>query len=121
MALAVRSVQYICLDLVSIAIAEGANKPSDTIVSVPVPSRFARWMRGTRWVVVAHAFVAGAATSESERKIVVGGIETIPPSTFEGANYVALGHLHRPQTAGGDHIVYSGFSFDRIGLMQIGP
>jgi exonuclease SbcD len=86
------------------------------VVSAQVEAARVHVPDNARWVVVVHAFVAGAATSESERKIVVGGIETIPPSTFEDANYVALGHLHRPQTAGGDHIVYSGspiaFGFD---------
>lgn len=51
--------------------------------------------------VVAHAFVAGAATSDSERDLTVGGSESVPASAFEGLGYVALGHLHRPQTAGG--------------------
>ncbi len=74
----------------------------------------------TRWVVIAHAFVSGAAVSESERSLTrVGGIETVPSSVFDGAAYVALGHLHRPQTAGADHIRYSGsplaFGFDESG------
>lgn len=65
---------------------------------------------GARWIIVAHAFVAGAATSDNERSLarVVGGIETVPASTFDGAHYVALGHLHRPQAAGAPHIRYSG-------------
>ncbi|MEL6830317.1 MAG: exonuclease subunit SbcD, partial [Pseudomonadota bacterium] len=74
-----------------------------------------------RWVVVAHAFVDGAATSESERPLVrtVGGIETVSAAAFDGAHYVALGHLHRPQSVGKDHIRYSGaplaFGFDEEG------
>ena len=71
---------------------------------------------GARWVIVAHTFVTNAQTSEAERKISVGGVETVPADTFEGAHYVALGHLHRPQSAGADHIHYSGaplaFGFD---------
>ncbi|MGL5810996.1 MAG: exonuclease SbcCD subunit D [Nocardioides sp.] len=50
--------------------------------------------RHTRSVVVAHAFVAGAAASESERDISVGGVSIVPTSAFEGIDYVALGHLH---------------------------
>lgn len=69
-----------------------------------------------RWVVVAHAFVTGADPSESERKLVVGGVETAPADLFDRANYVALGHLHRPQIVGSGHIRYSGspiaFGFD---------
>ncbi len=71
---------------------------------------------GARWVIVAHAFVTGGLPSESERRLTVGTVETVSYSLFEGANYVALGHLHRPQTAGGDTIRYSGsplaFGFD---------
>lgn len=74
-----------------------------------------------RWIVVAHAFVDGAATSESERPLMrmVGGIETVSASAFDGAHYVALGHLHRPQSVGLKHVRYSGaplaFGFDEEG------
>ena len=72
---------------------------------------------GVRWVAVAHAFVAGASNSESERPLTrVGGIETVSTEVFAGAHYVALGHLHRPQEVGAAHIRYSGsplaFGFD---------
>ena len=70
-----------------------------------------------RWVIVAHAFVTGATVSEGERSLTrAGGIETASAEIFEGAHYVALGHLHRPQAIGADHIRYSGsplaFGFD---------
>lgn len=75
---------------------------------------------GARWVVAAHAFVAGAQGSDSERPLArAGGVETVSPRVFDGAQYVALGHLHRPQTAGAPHIRYSGaplaFSFEEAG------
>jgi exonuclease SbcD len=76
---------------------------------------------GARWIVIAHAFVAGATSSEGERPLsrAVGGIETVPADLFAGAHYVALGHLHRPQRAGADHIRYSGaplaFGLDEAG------
>ena len=75
---------------------------------------------GARWIVVAHAFVAGGSVSESERSLVrVGGVETVSPEIFAGAHYVALGHLHRPQAVGVPHIRYSGsplaFGFDEVG------
>jgi exonuclease SbcD len=50
--------------------------------------------RGARSVVMAHAFVTGGATSESERDISVGGVSAVPPSVFSGVDYAALGHLH---------------------------
>jgi len=76
--------------------------------------------QGARWVVTAHAFVAGGDASEAERALTrVGGIETVPAEAFDGAHYVALGHLHRPQTAGADHVRYCGaplaFGFDEAG------
>jgi DNA repair protein SbcD/Mre11 len=52
---------------------------------------------GAPSVVVAHAFVAGGAESESERPLSVGGSGNVPAGTFAGFSYVALGHLHRPQ------------------------
>ena len=51
-----------------------------------------------RSVVLAHAFVTGGASSDSERDITVGGVPDAPVSVFDGIDYVALGHLHRPQT-----------------------
>jgi len=54
--------------------------------------------RGTRSVVMAHAFVAGGEPSESERDISVGGVSRVATSVFDGVDYVALGHLHRPHT-----------------------
>lgn len=76
---------------------------------------------GARWVIVAHAFVTGAMVSHTERPLtrVAGGIETVPADVFDGAHYVALGHIHRPQTAGAAHIRYAGaplaFGFDEEG------
>lgn len=58
-------------------------------------------------VVMAHAFVNGGIGSESERDISVGGVSGVNPQVFEGASYVALGHLHgRQQVA--EHQHYSG-------------
>ncbi len=51
-----------------------------------------------RSVVMAHAFVVGGEPSESERDIRVGGVDSVPAGVFAGVDYVALGHLHGPQT-----------------------
>ena len=66
---------------------------------------------GLRSVIAAHAFVAGAEPSESERSLMVGGVERVAGSTFAGIDYVAMGHLHGPQTPDspeGTVIRYSG-------------
>lgn len=62
---------------------------------------------GTRAVVLAHAFVVGGEATGSERSISVGGVETVPMSAFDGIDYVALGHLHSPQTLS-ESVRYSG-------------
>lgn len=62
---------------------------------------------GVRSVVLAHAFVVGGEATGSERSISVGGVETVPLRAFDGIDYVALGHLHSPQTLS-DAVRYSG-------------
>ncbi|CAN5685031.1 exonuclease SbcCD subunit D [soil metagenome] len=73
---------------------------------------------GVRSIVLAHAFVAGAAPSESERDISVGGVSRVPVSVFDDVDYVALGHLHGRQVLA-DHVRYSGsplaYSFSEAG------
>src|SRR5690348_3550996 len=61
---------------------------------------------GARSVVLAHAFVGGGVPSESERDICVGGVDLVPAGVFDGVDYVALGHLHRPQSVS-ERIWYS--------------
>ncbi|MFD4179903.1 exonuclease SbcCD subunit D [Rhodococcus sp. NPDC058514] len=60
-----------------------------------------------RSVLLAHAFVVGAEATGSERSISVGGVETVSAAAFDGVDYVALGHLHSPQTLS-DRVRYSG-------------
>jgi exonuclease SbcD len=60
-----------------------------------------------RSVVLAHAFVVGGEATGSERSISVGGAETVPADVFDGVDYVALGHLHSPQTIS-ERVRYSG-------------
>jgi len=63
---------------------------------------------GARTVAIAHAFVAGCESSESERPLTVGGAGTVDASCFQPFHYVALGHLHKSQKTGGDHVQYAG-------------
>lgn len=71
---------------------------------------------GARDVVVAHAFVIGGAESASERQLSVGGSGAVAGGLFDGFDYVALGHLHKPQQLGSERVRYSGsllkYSFD---------
>lgn len=95
---------------------EGINAPAD-VISAQIAAARDQVPKDARWVVVSHAFVAGGAVGETERALTrVGGIETVPSETFDGADYVALGHLHKPQEVGSHNIRYSGsplaFGFD---------
>ncbi len=70
-------------------------------------------MNHNRKVLVYHGFVAGSARdevaeSESERIISVGGHDFIRTTVFEPFNYVALGHLHKPQWVVEGKIRYAG-------------
>ena len=60
-----------------------------------------------RNVLIAHQFVTGAVTSESE-ELIVGGSENVDSSVFDRFDYVALGHIHRPQQIGRETLRYSG-------------
>lgn len=55
---------------------------------------------GTRSVALAHAFVTGGHPCESERDITIGGVASVPATTFAGVDYMALGHLHGAQRVG---------------------
>lgn len=56
---------------------------------------------------LAHTFLVGMATCDSERYIEVGGSEAMDASVFHDFDYVAMGHLHRMQKAT-KKVVYSG-------------
>jgi DNA repair protein SbcD/Mre11 len=61
-----------------------------------------------RSVLVAHTFVAGGETSESERELTIGNVDRVSVAAFEGFDYVALGHLHASQQLDGPRVAYSG-------------
>ena len=66
---------------------------------------------GRRNVLLAHQFVTGAERSDSEEN--VGGLDNVDASVFEGFDYVALGHIHKPQSvacdkSGNVRVRYSG-------------
>ncbi len=68
-------------------------------------------------IATGHLTTVGASSSESVREIYVGALEAFPTSAFPPADYIALGHIHRPQRVGGlEHIRYCGspipLSFD---------
>ena len=63
---------------------------------------------GVRNVALGHQLVAGASLFCDSETLSVGGAEALDAAVFAGYDYAALGHLHREQRAGADHVYYSG-------------
>lgn len=64
---------------------------------------------GQALILMSHAHMQGGETSDSERPIIIGNEEALSTALFDDViDYVALGHLHKPQKVGAPHIRYSG-------------
>lgn len=60
-------------------------------------------------ILMSHAHMQGGETSDSERPIIIGHEEALSTALFDDViDYVALGHLHKPQKVQHSHIRYSG-------------
>ena len=85
--------------------------PDDRIESytdaIAVAVREMHLNQDDRNMIITHQFVTGAERSDSE-DISVGGTDNVDASAFDGFDYVALGHIHRPQNVGSDIIRYCG-------------
>lgn len=70
-----------------------------------------------RNVILAHQYLTNAERTESE-EVSVGGVENVDASIFDAFDYVALGHLHRPQYCSRKTVRYSGsplkYSFSEV-------
>lgn len=70
-----------------------------------------------RNIILAHQYITNAKRSDSE-EVSVGGMENVDASVFDAFDYVALGHLHRPQTCARETVRYSGsplkYSFSEV-------
>lgn len=62
---------------------------------------------GLRHIVLSHAFTVNAETSVSDRSAELGRASAVSGKVFEGFDYAALGHIHKPQDIGAN-IRYSG-------------
>ncbi len=60
-----------------------------------------------RNILVAHQFVTGAGRCDSE-EVSVGGLDNVDASVFDAFDYVALGHIHSPQSVGRETVRYCG-------------
>ena len=65
-----------------------------------------------RNVLITHQFVTGASRSDSEdAPLSAGGTDDVDAGVFAPFDYVALGHIHGPQSIGSDRIRYCGTPF----------
>lgn len=60
-----------------------------------------------RNILISHQFVTGATRCESE-EVSVGGLDNVDASVFDDFDYVALGHIHSPQSIGREEVRYCG-------------
>ena len=60
-----------------------------------------------RNILVAHQFVTGAGRCDSE-DVSVGGLDNVDAEVFDRFDYVALGHIHSPQSVGRETVRYCG-------------
>ena len=58
-------------------------------------------------IIVSHAYITSAELSDSDRAAQVGQATSVSKDVFEGFDYVALGHIHKPQAIT-ETIRYSG-------------
>ena len=63
--------------------------------------------RKKRNVLLCHQFITGSETSDSE-ELAVGGLDNIDAAVFDAFDYVALGHIHKPQRVLRDTLRYAG-------------
>jgi len=74
-------------------------------------------------IATGHLTALGVSQSDSVRDIYIGTLEGFDAKGFPPADYIALGHIHRPQkVAKTEHIRYSGspipLSFDELNTQK---
>ena len=60
-----------------------------------------------RNIILSHAMVVGSELSDSDRSSRVGFATAVSKDVFDGFDYAALGHIHKPQIIA-PHVRYSG-------------
>ncbi|MBR4211541.1 MAG: exonuclease SbcCD subunit D [Oscillibacter sp.] len=89
-----------------------------------------------RNVLIAHQFVTGNGGADSPERsdsenVSVGGLDNVDLSVFAPFDYVALGHIHKPQYVGRETVRYCGtplkYSFSEVRqeksatVVELGP
>ncbi len=98
------------LPFVKSAVVEAAN--SEEAVKKQLEQFASNWDKADRHVLVTHFFVCADGKepelSDSEAPGYVGGLDQVDVSLFEGYDYVALGHIHKPQCMKRGQTYYAG-------------
>ncbi len=91
-------------------LAPEVEDPLEAIYAEVIAGARARRTPEQTLIVTGHLYVAGAdAAFLSERRVSIGGVESAPLRLFPiDLDYVALGHIHRPQRVGREAIRYAG-------------
>ena len=115
------TVEFVLFPFVKPAVVgakEAAGAVENVLSALPTTMDLA-----TRRVMVTHFFVTGEGgeqpeLSDSETTVQVGGLDNVPASLFGLYDYVALGHIHKPQRIGKGHVYYAGsplkYSFSEV-------
>lgn len=65
--------------------------------------------RSVPLIATGHLTTVGASSNASVREIYIGSLDAFPTAAFPPVDYIALGHIHKPQKVGGlNHIRYCG-------------
>lgn len=101
-------VTFVCMPFVKPAVA-GAQDSASAVAKMLEETE----LPAGRKVLLTHFFVTGEhgeapELSDSESGVSVGGLDSVPVSLFKVFDYVALGHIHKPQQVGGGNVYYAG-------------
>lgn len=102
---------FVCMPFVKpgvVGCQTSAQAVEKMLAATPMPLGL-----NVRKVLLTHYFVTGEGgevpeLSDSESDINVGGLDNVPVGLFQSFDYVALGHIHKPQRVGDSNAYYSG-------------
>ena len=98
------------LPFVKPAVVEASN--SEEAARVQLEKLKAGWEKADRHILLTHFFVCAGGKqpelSDSEQHSYVGGLDQVDANLFEAYDYVALGHIHKPQCMRRGKVYYAG-------------
>ncbi len=104
-------VTFVCMPFVKPAVT--GNVSSSQAVEQMLSTLPMTLDKNRRHVLLTHFFVTGEQgeipeLSDSESDVNVGGLDNVSAGLFRSFDYVALGHIHRPQHIGQGNVYYAG-------------